>query len=184
MKHIAMGLLMIGVFAGSGCRRGVTVETWKNDWTIVTNDAEKNLSEPGYHSMGWIPGEVGPEFVNHPHDEGRGRRIGLMALHPISVTEPAKILFTGEIPMDAPILVVEASGNVHGDTLLQCVVNGKPIGEFVVDGSAWTTAEFDLSEYIYQPVRLELWNAAGGTKPWHFEHCYIDSISFKGKPAD
>ena len=108
-------------------------------------------------------------------------RVGLLALHPLSEVEPARIRFNGDVSLSAPVLVVEASGNVNGDSLLQCVVNGEKIGEVVIDGSQWTTAEFDLSRFAGQPIVLELWNAAGGTKPWSFEHGYIDNIHFAHK---
>lgn len=156
-------------------------KTWQDEWTIIVNAVEGNLHKPGHHPMGWIPGELGPSFVNRPNYEGPGKRTGLLALHPLSRYEPARIRYNGDVSPAAPVLVVEASGNVHGDSLLQCVVNGDKIGEVIIDGSQWTTAEFDLSRFAGTEVVLELRNAAGGTKPWSFEHCYIDKIYFRRK---
>lgn len=177
MKNTSFLLVAVGLTILSACGGSKPdAETWQNEWTIVVNAEEKNLDAAGHHPMGWISGELDPGFINRPHYEGAGTRIGLLALHPLSGVEPAKIRFNGDISLSAPVLVVEASGNVNGDALLQCVVNGEKIGEVVVDGSQWTKAEYDLSEFVGMPLVLELWNAAGGTKSWSFEHCYTEYI--------
>jgi hypothetical protein len=133
--------------------------------------------------MGWLAGEVGTEFLNFPHQEENRTRTGLLALHPVSEEEAARIRFNGRPFLDESVLVVEASGNVVGDCVLQCLVNGKPIGQAVLDGSKWTTTEFDLSRFAGEPLKLELWVVPGGENPWAWEHCYIDTISFKGRSA-
>jgi hypothetical protein len=179
-----MTLLGCALVAGCARKAAVTVsdEPWHNEWQIVVNSNEPNLDKPGHHPMGWIPDELPPDrYVNRPFYEGAGKRKGLLALHPLSLKEPARIRFTGAVPLDRPVLTVEASGNVNGDCLLQCVVNGKKIGEYTLDGSKWAVCEFDLSRFVGEPMDIELWNAAGGKEPWHFEHCYIDTIYFKRK---
>lgn len=139
----------------SACSRSKqNAETWQNEWTVVLNAEEKNLDTPGHHPMGWLPGELDPSFINRPNYEGSGTRIGLFALHPLSGIEPAKMAFSGAISLANPVLVVEASGNVNGDSLLQCVVNGDKIGEIIIDGSKWTAVKFDLSEYAGTPLVL------------------------------
>ena len=77
------------------------------------------------------------------------------------------------------MLTVEAGGSVQGDCLLQCVVNGTKVGEYVLDGTKWSTCSFDLSPFLGKPMELELWNAAGGKVLWSFENCFINNISFK-----
>jgi hypothetical protein len=160
----------------------ISTETWQNEWTILINYDEGDPPPPKHHGLGWIAGEVGTEFLNFPHQEEN--RTGLLALHPASEEEAAKIRFNGRPFLDESVLAIEASGNVAGDCVLQCVVNGKPIGQAVLDGTKWTTTEFDLSEFAGEPLELELWVVPGGENPWAWEHCYIDNIYFKGSASE
>jgi hypothetical protein len=57
-------------------------------------------------------------------------------------------------------------------------LNGKKIGEYVLDGNQWTTCHFDLSPFLNGPMKLELWNAAGGKEAWHIESYFINKIFF------
>jgi hypothetical protein len=166
-------------------RRGTnSLDRWHDDWevinTVVFSDAQ-NAKEAadGKAPMGWIPGELPPDkFWSRPHWEGTGRRVGILHLSPTAPTEPAQIRFRGTVPADRPILTVEAGGSIQGDCLLQCIVNGKKVGEFLLDGNQWTTCHFDLSPFLHGPIELELWNAAGGKDPWHFENCFVNKIFF------
>ena len=164
-------------------------DVWKDKWEIMQNVPQPDSLAGGHHPMGWIPGELDPDkYSNRPHWDGHGKHVGILALHPLSFHEPAKIRFTGQVDPEKPILCVNASGNVagDGDFLLQCFVNDEKVGEYVVDSSQWHLCEFDISKQIRgatNPV-VEIWNAGGGKNPWSFEHCYIDKIEFKAKAAN
>ncbi|MDD2637298.1 MAG: hypothetical protein PHW82_17560 [Bacteroidales bacterium] len=156
-------------------------EPWTNDWTILTTCGEGGRPSQDFDKT-WSPEEMIPgKYSNRPYYDASDRHLGIMELHPISDKEPAMLRFTGTIPLDRPILVVVAGGNLNGDCVLKCVVNDLPIGEYTLDGSKWTTCTFDLSQYLGKPTTVELWNCAGGKDPWHFEHCYIDQIGFQDK---
>ena len=158
------------------------VESWQENWVVVTNATERNMDKWGHHPFGWIPDSLPPyKFVNRPHYEDADVRRGLIAMHPMSQTEPSRIRFTGEVPQGRSIMTVVASGNVNGngDCVLECVANGKPVGSYILNGDQWTTCRFDFSAHVGSPVDVELRNAAGGTRAWFYEHCYIDRIFFQ-----
>jgi len=166
--------------ASTGGPNVVSDDTWHNEWEIIVNYVETNLKKPGHHLSGWNDGELDPgTFVNRPHYEGAGKRAGILALAPLSTQEPAKIKFTGIIPLNKPVLSIQASGNIHGDCILQIMVNGNKVSDWVLNGSQWTTCEADLSGFVGKDIDLQIWNVPGGKDPWYFEHCYIDKIEFR-----
>jgi len=153
-------------------------EPWVREWALIQSSGEGGVPATDI-GKAWIPGEVLPgKFGNRPHYDAENPRTGVLGLHPLSTLEPAKLRFVGTRPTENPILVVEAGGNIHGDCLLECRVNGELIGRYVLDGSEWTTCRFDLFQVTSDPVNLEIWNACGGAHPWNFEHCFIDDIYF------
>lgn len=158
-------------------------DNWYYDWEILANTRDPQTIPPKQHPHRWFQGELDPGYNNRPYFEGKGKRTGLLILHPLSQNEPAKIGFKGVVPSDKPMLVVEASGSVHGDCILRCVVNNSPVGEYVIDGKKWTQCEFDLTPHLGKPINIEIWNVAGGAKPWQFETCYIDRIYFDRSSA-
>lgn len=156
-------------------------EPWTQNWKLITTWGEGGLPSSDFGGN-WCAGEMTPgKYANRPNYGGETKRTGILGLHPLSALEPAKLAFSGVIPHDKPVLVVTAGGNVNGDCLLQCRVGDEIVKEYVLNGSQWTTCEFDLSPYLKQPASVQLWNVAGGSHPWHFEHCYIDSIEFAPK---
>lgn len=177
--------LLVMVLCAAGCASTgkvaeVDPDVWRHDWEILVNFMETNLKQPGHHKNGWNDGELDPgKFVNRPNYEGAGKRVGILALAPLSTQEPAKIRFTGIIPLNKPVLSVQAGGNIHGDCLLQIVVNGNKVSDWVLNGSQWTTCEADLSGFVGKDIDLQIWNAPGGKNAWYFEHCYIDKIEFR-----
>lgn len=177
MKSMCMwwaGLLFL-----SGCAR-VSEDAWRTEWALTACAADANKGEAGYLPYGWHGGEVGPEMVNRPPYEGRGRHVGIMLMHPISINEPARLQYRGELSALTPVLTVTAAGNVQGDTVLRCLVGEQVAGEAVLDGLAWREVRFDLSPFFMmgQAVPLELQIAAGGAEPWKFEHGFIDRVAF------
>jgi len=153
-------------------------ERWHENWQILAVRSPDDIG-PRHHGWGWIEGEVRPAwYENHPHYGGPGKRVGILALHPVREDhQPARIRHENmAIPPDNASLVVEASGHARGDFVLQCFVNGEKIGEQVVDGKQWHVVVFDLSEYAGATVDVELWDAPGGKEEWAWEHCYIDKI--------
>lgn len=159
-------------------------ETWTTQWTLLTTWSEDGIPSSRFDRH-WHAGQMLPgKFVNRPNYDPMNPKSGILELHPISAFEPARIRFTGTEPLSSPILVVEASGNVNGDGVLDCRVNGESIGRTVLDGSKWTRCTYDLSAYLGKDFELELWNSAGGKGEWHFEHCYINDIHFEKKLSD
>ncbi|MBC7979443.1 MAG: PKD domain-containing protein [Armatimonadetes bacterium] len=156
-------------------------EGWaRYEWQILINENRAKLS-PNDHAHGWFEGELTPDYNNRPLFQGKGKRSGIMILHPESANEPAKIVFRGNLNAEKPVMVVAAAGSVHGDHVLRCVVNGKSKEEHVLDGTVWRVCTFDLSDVVGVDVELELWNVPGGKQPWQFETCYIDQINFVSK---
>lgn len=80
----------------------------------------------------------------------------VMALHPPDPQILAAIRFAGVIPATKPLHVVQAAGNRSGDSLLRCTLNGKTVGEQVLNGQFWTMATFDLSEQAGKQAVAEL----------------------------
>ncbi len=153
-------------------------DAWIGDWEVIAAPGEKGVPSTDW-SQFWIKGEVLPgKHDNRPYYNPEHPHVGVLELHPFSEQEPARISFTGTVPMATPVLEVVAGGNVHGDGVLECVINGNVIGSYVLDGSTWTTCRFDLSGNMSYPARLELLARTGGSQPWHFEHIYIDDIRF------
>jgi hypothetical protein len=157
-------------------------DAWYFDWKILANDKSTPPPKPGQYAHGWHAGELDTTYGIRPPYEGAGKRPGIMILHPLSGNEPAKLGRTVAVSADKPVLVVEAAGSNAGDCVLRCVVNGKDVGEYVLDGKKWTSAEFDLSEFVGKmPAEIEVWNVAGGSNNWYFETCFIDKILFRAK---
>ncbi|MFH0953889.1 MAG: protein kinase [Verrucomicrobiota bacterium] len=153
-------------------------EPWRHEWKMVDLALDYNYPRAGLHGSGWHAGSLGPDQENRPAQETPTNRTGLLEMHPLREDWPQKIRYLGKLTSKAPVLVVEASGNVNGDCILECRVNGVAVGRYTLDGSRWTTCTFDLREYADKGAVVELCNVAGGSKPWWFEHCYIDSIHF------
>ena len=180
---LSLSVICLALCANMSCSKIVQSprEPWTSDWTMLTTWGDGGTPSRDFDKA-WYSGEMIPgEYSNRPYYDASNSHSGILELHPISDKEPAMLRFTGTIPLDRPILVVDAGGNVNGDCILKCVVNDSPVGEYVLDGSNWTACAFDLSQYMGTPITLELWNCAGGKDPWHFEHCYIDQIRFQNK---
>jgi len=161
-----------------GCQPRTDRDLWKNEWSLLVTNGEGGSPSADF-SKHWIAREVLPgHFENRPYYDPQKAHAGVLELHPISELEPARITFTGTVPLDLPVLVVEAGGNVHGDGVLECWLNDELIGTYTLDGSAWTTCRFDLSGKAFGMADLQLWAKTGGKEPWHFEHIYINDIRF------
>lgn len=157
----------------------VGYDPWTREWELVTCWAPGNKTHNDFEES-WHEGDMPPgEYDNRPFCEGAGVRTGILELHPVSPRDPARIRYKGKLNRSTPTLVVEAAGNVHGDCLLQCVVNDKVVQQYVLKGTGWTVCEFDLSDFVNKKPVIELWNTGGGAKPWFYEHGYIDKIYFK-----
>jgi hypothetical protein len=166
-----------------GCQPRTDHDLWKNEWSIIVTSGEGGVpsTDIGQH---WIAGEVVPgHYDNRPFYDPQRPRAGVLELHPLSELEPARIMFTGSVPMDQPVLVVEAGGNIHGDGVLECWLNDELIGSYTLDGSTWTTCRFDLSGKAFGVADLQLWAKTGGKEPWHFEHLYINDIRFSSRQS-
>lgn len=178
IRCVGIAALFLATSCGKAPKAGY--ETWCNDWQILVRDA---LSGDGKVSASyegaWHPDDMTPDKPgNRPHFEAIGAHVGILELHPVSPTEPAKLRFKGMVASEAPMLTVIAGGSVHGDCLLQCYANGEKVGEYVLNGLQWSACTFDLSAFAGKPADLQLWNAAGGANAWLYENCYIDDISF------
>lgn len=167
------------LLCASCARRQSPDDSWRNDWDVIANAVESNLNVAGHIPLGWHDGEIDQTVVNRPPYEGRGRHSGIFVLHPISINEPARLLLKKSVPVDRPVLVVTAAGNVNGDCLLRCTIDGRPAGEYRLTGTEWTTCRFDLSGVVGSAAVVELQNVAGGEDTWRFEHCFIDDARFE-----
>jgi hypothetical protein len=164
-----------------GCQPRTDRDLWKTDWDLLVTNGEGGAPSADF-SKHWMVGEVLPgRYENRPYYDPQKSRTGVLELHPLSVLEPARITFTGTVPLDMPVLVVEAGGNVHGDGVLECWLNDELIGSYTLDGSTWTTCRFDLSGKAFGMADLQLWSKTGGKEPWHFEHIYINDIRFESR---
>lgn len=179
-----IGIAGVAALVLSGaCRKGAETlnEPWCREWKILVRDALTGDGKVSNQYEGaWHAGDMTPDrFGMRPHYEAVGAHLGILELHPVSPSEPAKLKYAGQVTPAAPILTVVAGGNIHGDGVLQCRVNGGPVGEYVLDGSRWTTCRFDLSAFASRDADVQLWGVAGGTEPWKYEHLYIDAITFE-----
>jgi hypothetical protein len=157
---------------------GTRGDAWTGEWTLVSSGGEGGRLISDWGSA-WHRGEMIPgKFGNRPNYDAERKRSGILELHPLSGNEPAKIRFKGNLRSDLPVLVVEAGGNIHGDCVLECRLDDRKVGAYVLNGSTWTTCAFDLTGMIHDGADLQVWNVAGGKDPWSFEHCYIDDIRF------
>ncbi|HMO51413.1 MAG TPA: hypothetical protein PKE26_09165 [Kiritimatiellia bacterium] len=183
-RHLIVALLATMTITSCATLNSKKQEPWTTQWALVTTWGEGGVPSSQFDRH-WYAGQMLPgKFVNRPHYDPVHPRSGILELHPITPLEPARLTFIGTVPLSRPILVVEASGNVNGDCILDCRVNGESIGAVVLDGSRWTRSTYDLSEYLGSEAQIELWVVAGGQKKWHFEHGYIDDIYFEKPPAD
>jgi hypothetical protein len=164
----------------AACVKPIVYEPWCNDWQILVRDALTGDGKVSASYEGaWHPGEMTPDkYGNRPHFDYIGAHVGILEIHPVSPAESAKLKFTGIVSSQTPILTVVGGGSIHGDCLLQLYVNGSKISEYVLDGLKWTKCRFDLTNYSGQTADLQLWITAGGAKPWNYENCFIDDISF------
>ena len=178
MRISAVLCVVLALASGCGRLGSGGPDAWRKDWVVIANATESNVHKDGYLPFGWHADEIGPNVVNRPYYEGAGHHAGIMVMHPITASEPARLSYSKVIPVDRPWLHVVAGGNVHGDCILACVVDGKEIGRIRLDGQGWTSAVFDLQSYAGQKVDLQLQNIAGGHEPWKFEHCFIDDVGF------
>jgi len=155
-------------------------EVWCNDWQILVRDSLNHDGKVSDQYEGaWFPGDMTPDKRGiRPYYEAVGAHVGILELHPVSPTEPAKLKFKGTLSPASPVLTVIAGGTLQGDGLLQCWVNGRKIGEYILDGSQWSRCQFDLSAFAGRDVDLQLRIAAGGKDIWNFENVFIDDISF------
>jgi hypothetical protein len=174
--------LVSALFILSACSPSVknTQEAWCNDWQILVRDSLNHDGKVSDQYEGaWFPGDMTPDKRGvRPYYEAVGSHVGILELHPVSTTEPAKLKYRGSLSPSATVLTVTAGGTLQGDGLLQCWVNGKKIGEYVLDGSRWSKCQFDLSAFTGQDTDLQLRIAAGGKDIWNFENIFIDDISF------
>lgn len=173
---IVVSLLLLA----TACTKAPVYEPWCNDWQILVRDALVGGGKVSASYEGaWREGDMTPDkYSNRPHYEAVGAHVGILEMHPVSPTESAKMKFKGLVSSQAPILTVVAGGSIHGDCLLQLYVNGAKISEYVLDGLHWKKCEFDLTAYAGENMDLQLWVTGGGEKPWNYENCFIDDISF------
>ena len=177
------GLLgVVLLILSSSCTQApkVSYDAWCKDWRILVRDSLRGDGKVSDRYEGaWHSGDMTPDKPGiRPYYETVGAHVGILEFHPVSPTEPARLKFSGTVSSTSPVLTVIAGGSLQGDCLLQCWVNGRKIGEYLLDGSQWSTCQFDLSAFVGGALDLQLWNAAGGTQTWSFEHMFIDDISF------
>lgn len=175
---LASALLILS----SSCSQSpkTTQEAWCNDWQILVRDALTGDGKVSDQYEGaWFPGDMTPDKRGiRPYYEAVGAHVGILELHPVSQTEPAKLKYRGSLSSSFPVLNVTAGGTLQGDGLLQCWVNGRKIGEYILNGSQWSRCQFDLSSFMGQDIDLQLRIAAGGKDIWKYENIFIDDISF------
>ena len=178
---LASALLILS----SACSQSpkATQEAWCNDWQILVRDSMNHDGKVSDQYEGaWFPGDMTPDKRGiRPYYEAVGAHVGILELHPVSATEPAKLKFKGTLSPASSVLTVTAGGTLQGDGLLQCWVNGRKIGEYLLDGSQWSKCQFDLSSFSGRDVDLQLRIAAGGKDIWNFENLFIDDIAFSSQ---
>jgi hypothetical protein len=179
LRYWAASALLILSFSCNQAPKALE-EAWCNDWQILVRDALTGDGKVSDQYEGaWHSGEMTPDKRGtRPYYEAVGAHVGILELHPVSATEPAKLKFRGTVSPASPVLTVTAGGSLQGDCLLQCWVNGRKIGEYILDGSQWFTCPFDLSAFAGRDVDLQLRNAAGGKETWYYENLFVDDISF------
>ena len=162
------------------CAKAPVYEKWCDEWQIMVRDAlTGNGAVSASYEGAWRPQEMTPDkYGNRPYYEAVGAHIGILEVHPVSPTEPAKMKLKGVVASQTPFLTVLAGGSIHGDCVLQCRVNGERVGEYVLNGLQWTSCVFDLTSIANQAADIQLWICAGGEKLWNYENCFIDSITF------
>lgn len=177
IKQTGVMLLLLA----SACAKSPRYEPWCQEWKILVRDAllGNGMVSDAYEGA-WRAGEMTPDrYGNRPYYEAVGAHVGILEMHPVSPTEPAKMKYMGMVTTQQPILTVVAGGSIHGDGLLELHVNGEKLKEYVLDGLHWSTCRFDLTSYAGQSADIQLWVAGGGERPWNYENIFIDDISFK-----
>ncbi len=159
-------------------------ETWINDWRIIANNTTPFDEAGTEHPMGWNENGIDPGNINRPYFSADSINSGILALHPYSQNNPAKIRYQKKIDPEFPVLCIETSGSIHGDYLLQCLIENELISEYVVTGENWHQYKIDLSDFSKKGKELELRNTAGGYYLWDFEFCYINNIHFEKKAEE
>lgn len=138
----------------------------------------------------WI--DVPAKRPGSPHPGAKG----ILALHPVGEKVAMRVLFRATLPPGAPKLHLrvssEACGDPHeADFLLRVgLFDGKLdwIDEEVVgpspkpdapDASGWRNVDLDLSAHAGGDVLLLIECAAGGRRPWDYEHAFLDEIAIR-----
>lgn len=147
------------------------VESWHTSWVLVEG------TEEGART--WYESDMSPDqHLDRPTYDPDRPRTGILALRPGEVQEMAGIQYTGAIPEGSDYLVVEACGDYRDDTVLICIVNGRPAGVNMVPGTQWTTLKFPISGYLAEENEIQLQATVGGQSSEGPEDCYIDAIYF------
>ena len=109
---------------------------------------------------------------------GRYGRRNVLALHPVSRTEPAYLTAELQVPESPhPKLLIDVTSHEQGDFLLRVVVDGELLSETPVDGKGqWETVQVDLGHYSGRKVNVRVEVHASG---WQFEMAYLSRIELK-----
>jgi hypothetical protein len=129
------------------------MQRWNPAWTLVACGMPMDV--------GVLPGQY-----------GRGN---ILALHPVSRTEPAVITAELDVPdADQPRMTIDSTSNPMGDCVLRVYVDDTLAQETLLDAKGkWGTIEVDLGPYAGRRVeaRVEV-----HSNDWKFECAYISKI--------
>ena len=178
-----VGILFFAGWVGSltyfAKRNNPQLESWCGQWSILMTAGPKGEVYTEYKPV-WHNGDLLPEQNdNRPLFTAPGVHAGMLELHPLTESEPAKLRFQGQVTEAAPVLIVMAGGNVNGDCRLSCMANDSLVGSYILNGQQWHACEFDLSSFLEAELDLQIWIEAGGVATWSSEHGYIDDIYFQ-----
>ncbi|RLI27282.1 MAG: hypothetical protein DRO52_00605 [Candidatus Hecatellales archaeon] len=147
---------------------GQPSEPWVGLWTA---------EEP---SASWIEWHEKSEAAKWGAPIPQGR-MGILALHPINVTESATLSRSLKLEADNPVLKLGvAAADIEGaDWVLSILVNGEYlVKDRVVSGSeGWVDLSYNLSKYAHKNVNILIAMSAGGSHDWLWEQVFIDYIT-------
>jgi ADP-ribosylglycohydrolase len=149
----------------------VTLEQWVHQkellLTVITN-REVYLWNPD-----WRVVACGPDMQPGMRSRWYGRE-RVLALHPVSETEPAVIEADLAIPKNAKRLVINVASDKKGDFLLKVALDGNVASEKTIDTKGdWTRVEADVRGYRGKTIPVRIENCANG---WMCEAAYLDAV--------
>ena len=89
-------------------------EVWCNDWQILVRDALSGDGKVSDRYEGaWHSGDMTPDKPGiRPYYEAVGAHVGILEIHPVSPSEPARLRFRGTVSPSSPLLTVTAGGSL------------------------------------------------------------------------